>query len=200
MRRLLVALAFLALALPAAAVDVEKLVMPGPVIAGHADVEGECTTCHAPFDREAEDGLCIECHEGVGADLSAGVGFHGRAPGIGTTPCRSCHTDHEGRDADIDIDVARAVHVETIVGSFDGSHTGDRYVSQYVNDNVTIISGRAIDETTRENISSILSSAGHTGDVVFVDREIHDGDADSTHSVHESRRIKIISREVNATN
>ncbi len=83
------------------AVDPETLLMPGPVIEGHADVEEECTSCHRPFDRSAEDALCLECHEEVGEDLTAGEGFHGLAPGLAATPCRDCHTDHEGRDADV---------------------------------------------------------------------------------------------------
>ncbi len=86
---------------PLAAMDLETLVMPGPLIAGHADIESDCTECHRLFDRKAEDGLCLVCHEGVAADLEAGEGFHGRAPGLVGAPCRSCHTDHRGRDADV---------------------------------------------------------------------------------------------------
>jgi len=85
----------------AGAVDFEKLVMPGPVIADHADVEGECRQCHSPFDRAAESGLCIACHEEVSLDIEAGSGFHGRSPAVGSTGCRSCHSDHRGREADI---------------------------------------------------------------------------------------------------
>ncbi|MCP3984687.1 MAG: cytochrome C [bacterium] len=83
------------------AADPETLLMPGPVIEGHAKNEEECTTCHRPFDRSAEDGLCLDCHEDVGTDLTAGKGFHGRAPGLAAKSCRSCHTDHQGREADV---------------------------------------------------------------------------------------------------
>ena len=31
----------------------------------------------------------------------AGTGFHGLSDDARQTPCASCHTDHEGRDADI---------------------------------------------------------------------------------------------------
>lgn len=88
-------------ALPARGIDLETLVMPGPVIEGHADIEEQCTKCHQPFDRASEDALCLECHDDVGADLRAAKGFHGKAPGLAAAPCRSCHTDHEGRAADI---------------------------------------------------------------------------------------------------
>jgi hypothetical protein len=85
----------------AAAIDVEKLVMPGPVIEGHADVEGECGKCHAPFRQEEQEALCLACHEEVGADLKRHAGFHGRAPEVARARCSDCHTEHEGRDADV---------------------------------------------------------------------------------------------------
>jgi len=93
-------------------------------------------------------------------------------------------------DVDIDIDVSQAVHVDTLVTDHDGG----------IGDGVTIISGNTIDDATKDSIRSILSSSGHTGEVVFIDGEIHGGDADQAHAVHEARRIKIISREVSATN
>jgi hypothetical protein len=95
------ALALLLLARSAGAIDVEKLVMPGPVIADHAEIESECTKCHEPFRRAAQDDLCLACHEEVGADLSASSGFHGRSPGVARARCRDCHAEHRGRDADV---------------------------------------------------------------------------------------------------
>lgn len=86
---------------PATAVDWESLVMPGPVIAGHADTEKDCKACHAPFDRQAQRALCLDCHDDVAADVGARTGFHGRAGPARTGQCRNCHTDHEGRDADV---------------------------------------------------------------------------------------------------
>lgn len=91
----------LAVALPAAAIDLEKLVMPGDVIEGHAEVEGECGRCHARFQTEAQDELCGECHDEVASDLAAGSGFHGHAPGVREAACRDCHSEHRGREADI---------------------------------------------------------------------------------------------------
>ena len=83
------------------AASLETLVMPGPVIEGHADIESDCSQCHRPFEAEAENGLCLDCHEDVAADLEAKQGYHGLAPGIAEAQCRSCHTDHQGRDADV---------------------------------------------------------------------------------------------------
>jgi hypothetical protein len=98
----------LAVAVPAAlllagagrAVDFEKLVMPGPVIEGHAKIEGQCGKCHDPFDSGAQRERCLDCHDDVGADLEARAGFHGLAPGVRSADCRSCHPEHKGRDFD----------------------------------------------------------------------------------------------------
>jgi hypothetical protein len=101
---LLVAVACAAMAAgspPALAVDLERLVMPGPVIEGHADVESKCGKCHVPFRRGEQNALCLDCHEAVAADLDSGRGWHGRAPGLAQAPCRDCHTEHRGRDFDV---------------------------------------------------------------------------------------------------
>lgn len=79
----------------------EHLVMPGPVIAGHAKIEQKCSECHAPFQRETQDQLCLGCHKDVAKDVSEGQGFHGRFGPAKDAGCNSCHTDHRGRDADV---------------------------------------------------------------------------------------------------
>jgi hypothetical protein len=84
----------------ARAVDLEKLVMPGPVIEGHAQIESQCGKCHDPFDASAQRTRCLACHEDVGADLAAGSGFHGRAPAARKADCRTCHSEHRGRAFD----------------------------------------------------------------------------------------------------
>jgi hypothetical protein len=81
--------------------QIETLVMPGKVIEGHADVEGECAKCHQRFERGRQRTLCLDCHEDVAADIEKPAGFHGRSPQAKDESCASCHTDHEGRDADI---------------------------------------------------------------------------------------------------
>ena len=80
---------------------IEQLIMPGPLSAAHAEEEENCGACHATFNAEAEKGLCLECHEEIASDLSQASGFHGRYPGIGQQQCRTCHTEHEGREFDI---------------------------------------------------------------------------------------------------
>jgi len=90
----------LALAAPVAlGQSLESVLSPGPVIEAHAKAEADCRKCHIPFDRAAQDRLCVECHKEVGGDLRAHAGFHGRLDP--PQPCRACHTDHRGRAAKI---------------------------------------------------------------------------------------------------
>lgn len=78
-----------------------SMVSPGPVIAGHADVEAQCEKCHEAFDKGAQDRLCLSCHEDVGEDVKASRGAHGRTFLRTQSACRECHTDHKGREFDI---------------------------------------------------------------------------------------------------
>ncbi len=79
----------------------EKLVLPGPVIEGHAKLEQDCGKCHEPFSRKSQTSLCLACHKEIASDRSAKQRFHGRWPGAATQDCNHCHTDHAGRDTDI---------------------------------------------------------------------------------------------------
>jgi len=81
--------------------QIETLVMPGKVIEGHADVETECKSCHVKFERSKQRDLCMDCHEFVAADIIRQSGFHGLSPDAKQKECSHCHTEHEGRDADI---------------------------------------------------------------------------------------------------
>ncbi len=80
---------------------VESLVMPGELVRGHADLESDCSSCHISFNRAAQDGLCRDCHEDVTKDIENNKGFHGKSDDVAAETCASCHTDHEGRNADI---------------------------------------------------------------------------------------------------
>ncbi len=93
----------LALLMPvtAKAASLEELVMPGPVIQGHAKLESDCGQCHTPFSKTSQSTLCLACHKETNADVTGQQGFHGRIKNIATTECKQCHTEHKGRDADI---------------------------------------------------------------------------------------------------
>ena len=83
------------------ALEIEKLVMPGDVIQGHAKFEADCDACHKSFSREHQNALCGDCHEPVAADQKAGRGFHGKDPEARSGQCSDCHTEHRGRAASI---------------------------------------------------------------------------------------------------
>jgi hypothetical protein len=97
--RLLTAFLFLLGAAPAVAQNaIELTIMPGQVSAAHAKLEPECTQCHKRFNASAQDGLCLDCHKEVKADVNAKKGFHGKSK---RETCKSCHTEHKGRKANI---------------------------------------------------------------------------------------------------
>jgi hypothetical protein len=84
--------------LSARADTVETLVMPGKVIEGHADIEGQCRKCHQPFKKEGQIALCLDCHKAVAQDVASKAGYHGT---VSEKPCRECHAEHLGRPAKI---------------------------------------------------------------------------------------------------
>ncbi|MDX2308997.1 MAG: cytochrome C [Hyphomicrobium sp.] len=79
----------------------EKLILPGEVVTPHAKFEQKCETCHEPFSKSSQRRLCLDCHKDVASDIAGKRGFHGKRPEIATTECKTCHTDHKGRGADI---------------------------------------------------------------------------------------------------
>lgn len=81
--------------------NIQSLLSPGKLVTSHAEVDSECSSCHKLFSRSAQKNLCIECHEDVGDDISNEAGFHGRFADARMNQCAACHTDHEGRGADI---------------------------------------------------------------------------------------------------
>ncbi len=85
----------------AEAVNLEKLVMPGKLIEGHAKYEEDCDKCHESFSKKSQRRLCLDCHKEVAVDIEKSTGFHGRDSGIRQSECKTCHSDHLGRDADI---------------------------------------------------------------------------------------------------
>jgi hypothetical protein len=104
----------LALFPPASAAQIETLLMPGKVVAAHAKLEGQCANCHDRSDRDRQAALCADCHKDVREDLRTRRGFHGRLPAGEKMQCRGCHSEHQGRDADI---------VKLVAEQFDHSRT-----------------------------------------------------------------------------
>jgi hypothetical protein len=83
------------------AVNPETLLMPGKLSTAHEKYEEQCSRCHDRSDRNRQTQLCADCHKEIAADIGAKRGFHGRLPGIGTSQCRACHSEHLGRAGDI---------------------------------------------------------------------------------------------------
>jgi len=109
--RLVVAGLLALLCSAAAAQSVESVLKPGELIRGHAKWDDDCGACHVRFDRSAQNERCMDCHKDIGADVRQRSGFHGR---LRPQPCRSCHTDHKGRNARIvDLDPKRFDHAAT---------------------------------------------------------------------------------------
>jgi Zn finger protein HypA/HybF involved in hydrogenase expression len=79
----------------------EKLVMPGPLVEGHAKLEKNCANCHESFTKASQSRLCLACHKDVAKDRELRRGLHGKRNDTSELDCKSCHTDHKGRDADI---------------------------------------------------------------------------------------------------
>jgi hypothetical protein len=78
--------------------QLEGALMPGKLIEGHAKYENDCANCHIKFNKTAQDKLCADCHKPVGQDIDQHQGMHGR---IKLDACRTCHTEHKGRNANI---------------------------------------------------------------------------------------------------
>ncbi len=58
----------------------EKLIIPGPVIQGHAKFEKDCGKCHEPFSRQTQTRLCLDCHKETAADRTSKKDFTGYIP------------------------------------------------------------------------------------------------------------------------
>lgn len=102
-RTLLLVYAMLIVGMPVSvqAASIESLIMPGPLIKGHAKIEHECSKCHDRFDRHRQTDLCLDCHKKIKKDIDTHSGFHGRKTQVRKQICKSCHTEHKGRGADI---------------------------------------------------------------------------------------------------
>ncbi|WP_439101257.1 cytochrome c3 family protein [Congregibacter sp.] len=109
---------------PVQAAKIERLVMPGPLISGHADTEEQCGACHTRDGAEIQNTGCLDCHEDVAADVTAKQGFHGLKAAASSASCASCHSDHLGRDAQTTgLDKELFVHADTDF-PLEGMHLG----------------------------------------------------------------------------
>lgn len=107
----LILIAALLLCGSANAQSIEKVLMPGAVIEGHAKYEQDCEQCHQRFDKKAQSKLCLDCHKDIAKDVATRTRLHGKQK---EKDCRSCHTDHKGRNANVaPIDKKKFDHEQT---------------------------------------------------------------------------------------
>jgi hypothetical protein len=77
---------------------IEKLMMPGELSQAHAKFEENCQNCHKVLVKEAQSGLCLDCHKETKQDVALKRGFHGKDSIVDKSECFSCHVEHKGRD------------------------------------------------------------------------------------------------------
>ncbi len=100
----LIVMAITVSAMPATAAGLDlksMILMPGALAQAHAKEEQNCEACHSSFDKSAQNSKCLACHEPIADDQKHKTGFHGLAAMASTGDCKSCHTDHKGRNYNI---------------------------------------------------------------------------------------------------
>ena len=102
----------------------QKILLPGPLISGHAEYENQCELCHSSFEKSKMESLCIDCHEDIAADRQSKSGFHGKSGPSATDACNTCHKDHEGRDADMTGLFKDAFNHDATNFALEGAHVG----------------------------------------------------------------------------
>lgn len=96
----------LVLALAIIAASPRLALSPGTVTRGHAQIAGDCLSCHTPF-LGAPSAKCIQCHplDSIGIagrrvvpPDSVRPALAGMHTGFRRADCLDCHTDHAGPD------------------------------------------------------------------------------------------------------
>lgn len=81
--------------------SIKSMVTPGALITLHAKLDKDCAKCHHAFKEMNQNNLCLDCHKEVAQDLKDSQRFHGINSIVKEKQCKSCHTDHKGREFDI---------------------------------------------------------------------------------------------------
>ena len=80
---------------------VESLLRPGDLSKAHARYEKECDKCHENFKANRQNKLCLKCHKDINENITKKTGSHGRIKDIKDRECRTCHSEHKGRDRNL---------------------------------------------------------------------------------------------------
>ena len=94
-------------------------------VTSHAQLVDDCGACHpAPWSSRTMAAACLDCHTGVGDQIAAGKGLHGRLEGMRASPtCTTCHPEHDGPYGSLTVlDEASFGATHDITGFSLGSH------------------------------------------------------------------------------
>lgn len=96
-----------------------KLLAPGPLVKGHAELEKkDCLKCHDAGQGVSES-KCMECHKAIRPFVQMKKGFHG----LTTQSCRECHSEHKGRENDtVHVDDTTFDHAKKTGYALEGKH------------------------------------------------------------------------------
>lgn len=96
-----------------------QLLAPGPLIKGHAELEGsDCLKCH-DAGKGLPDSKCLDCHKEIKPFVDSKRGFHG----LVTKNCHECHGDHKGREFDsLKFDISTFDHKKLTGYTLEGKH------------------------------------------------------------------------------
>jgi hypothetical protein len=96
------------------------LLSPGPLSKSHASLDGvaNCAKCHEP-GRKVTASRCLACHRPIAERIAARRGVHRHV----TNECVQCHSEHNGRDAELrPFDAKRFDHAAETGFPLDGRH------------------------------------------------------------------------------
>lgn len=144
-------------------------------VSSHADLERECSHCHAPIHC-VEDTRCQDCHFDIAEDRTNINTLHGRLPGV--SKCQNCHPEHNGADADltllpylnVDHYLLAGFSLEKHTINYDGTNLNCETCHQQ---NVTVI--ETIDCVDCHATQDHDSMAKHIEDYGSACSECHDG-------------------------
>ena len=96
-----------------------ELILPGMLISVHAEEPEakECTSCHNYFNTPPST-KCLKCHKEITKVVNNNQGYHGTLKG----PCRDCHVEHKGLNADIVLLDTKSFNHDNTRYVLDGKH------------------------------------------------------------------------------
>jgi len=138
--------------------SIQNLVTPGNLTVMHAKYENDCARCHRAFRKESQNDLCLVCHKEVSEDLINQQGLHGKSGIVKGKQCKSCHTDHKGRDFDI-------THLDR--GTFNHDLTDFALVGVHARASITCeachLQGKKFKAAPKDCLSCHLGNDAHRG-------------------------------------